>query len=98
MGLISGGQKQRVALACAMFASRSDPMTCRTRWNFRRQMQVFLKQIQRHSKTRFVFVTHDQDEAITMSTAQVMSQGRIEQLGTPMDLYYRPTLRASFRR
>jgi ABC-type Fe3+/spermidine/putrescine transport system ATPase subunit len=62
--------------------------------NLRRQMQVFLKQIQRRIKTTFVFVTHDQDEAITMSDRiVVMSQGRIEQLGTPKDLYYRPQTR-----
>ncbi len=57
----------------------------------RRQMQVFLKQIQRRIETTFVFVTHDQEEAITMSDRiVVMSQGRIEQVGTPKDLYYRP--------
>ena len=62
--------------------------------SLRRQMQVFLKQIQRRIKTTFVFVTHDQDEAITMSDRiVVMSQGRIEQVGTPKDLYYRPRTR-----
>ena len=59
--------------------------------SLRRQMQVFLKQIQRRIQTTFVFVTHDQDEAITMSDRiVVMSQGRIEQLGTPKELYYQP--------
>ena len=62
--------------------------------SLRRQMQVFLKQIQRRIETTFVFVTHDQDEAITMSDRiVVMSQGRIEQVGTPKDLYYRPQTR-----
>jgi ABC-type Fe3+/spermidine/putrescine transport system ATPase subunit len=60
----------------------------------RRQMQIFLKQIQRRIRTTFVFVTHDQDEAITMSDRiVVMSQGRIEQIGTPQDLYFHPRTR-----
>ena len=60
----------------------------------RRQMQVFLKQIQRRIQTTFIFVTHDQDEAITMSDRiVVMSQGRIEQVGTPKELYFRPRTR-----
>ena len=57
----------------------------------RRQMQVFLKQIQRRIQTTFIFVTHDQDEAITMSDRiVVMSQGRIEQVGTPRNIYFQP--------
>jgi ABC-type Fe3+/spermidine/putrescine transport system ATPase subunit len=57
-------------------------------------MQVFLKQIQRRIATTFVFVTHDQDEAITMSDRiVVMNLGRIEQVGTPRDLYFHPQTR-----
>ena len=57
----------------------------------RRQMQVFLKQIQRRIRTTFIFVTHDQDEAITMSDRiVVMNHGQIEQVGTPKEIYFRP--------
>lgn len=95
---LSGGQKQRVALARAIVCEPKlillDEPLAALDANLRRQMQVFLKQIQRRIKTTFVFVTHDQDEAITMSDRiVVMSQGRIEQLGTPRDLYYRPQTR-----
>jgi ABC-type Fe3+/spermidine/putrescine transport system ATPase subunit len=57
----------------------------------RRQMQEFLKSIQREIKTTFLFVTHDQEEAISMADRIcVMQAGRIKQLGTPHELYYRP--------
>ena len=57
----------------------------------RRQMQDFLKSIQREIKTTFLFVTHDQEEAISMADRIcVMQSGRIRQLGTPHELYYRP--------
>ncbi len=59
--------------------------------SLRRQMQVFLKQIQRRIKTTFIFVTHDQDEAITMADRiVVMNHGQIEQVGTPREIYFRP--------
>ncbi len=95
---LSGGQKQRVALARAIVCEPKvillDEPLAALDANLRRQMQVFLKQIQRRIQTTFVFVTHDQDEAITMSDRiVVMSQGRIEQQGTPKDLYYRPRTR-----
>jgi spermidine/putrescine transport system ATP-binding protein len=95
---LSGGQKQRVALARAIVCEPKvillDEPLAALDANLRRQMQVFLKQIQRRIRTTFVFVTHDQDEAITMSDRiVVMSQGRIEQLGTPKDLYFRPRTR-----
>jgi spermidine/putrescine transport system ATP-binding protein len=100
---LSGGQKQRVALARAIVCEPKvillDEPLAALDANLRRQMQVFLKQIQRRIRTTFVFVTHDQDEAITMSDRiVVMSQGRIEQQGTPKDLYFRPQTRfvASF--
>ncbi|MFO0992204.1 MAG: ABC transporter ATP-binding protein [Hyphomicrobiales bacterium] len=95
---LSGGQKQRVALARAIVCEPKlillDEPLAALDASLRRQMQVFLKQIQRRIETTFVFVTHDQDEAITMSDRiVVMSQGRIEQVGTPKDLYYRPQTR-----
>lgn len=100
---LSGGQKQRVALARAIVCEPKvillDEPLAALDANLRRQMQLFLKQIQRRIRTTFVFVTHDQDEAITMSDRiAVMNHGQIEQLGTPKDLYYRPQTRfvASF--
>ncbi len=58
----------------------------------RRQMQEFLKSIQREIKTTFLFVTHDQEEAIGMADRIcVMQAGRIRQLGTPHELYYKPS-------
>jgi spermidine/putrescine transport system ATP-binding protein len=95
---LSGGQKQRVALARAIVCEPKvillDEPLAALDASLRRQMQLFLKQIQRRIQTTFVFVTHDQDEAITMSDRiVVMSQGRIEQQGTPRDLYYRPRTR-----
>ena len=85
---LSGGQKQRVALARAIVCEPKlillDEPLAALDATLRSQMQLFLKQIQRRIKTTFVFVTHDQDEAITMSDRiVVMSQGRIEQVGTP---------------
>jgi spermidine/putrescine transport system ATP-binding protein len=92
---LSGGQRQRVALARAIVCEPKvillDEPLAALDANLRRQMQLFLKQTQRRIRTTFVFVTHDQDEAITMSDRiVVMNQGKLEQLGTPKDLYYRP--------
>ena len=57
----------------------------------RRQMQRFLKQLQREIRTTFLFVTHDQEEAVTIADRIcVMNSGRIEQIGTPQEVYYRP--------
>jgi spermidine/putrescine transport system ATP-binding protein len=95
---LSGGQRQRVALARAIVCEPKvillDEPLAALDAGLRRQMQLFLKQTQRRIRTTFVFVTHDQDEAITMSDRiVVMNQGRLEQLGTPKDLYYRPRTR-----
>jgi spermidine/putrescine transport system ATP-binding protein len=95
---LSGGQKQRVALARAIVCEPKvillDEPLAALDANLRRQMQLFLKQIQRRIRTTFVFVTHDQDEAIAMSDRiAVMNQGRIEQQGTPKELYYKPRTR-----
>ena len=85
---LSGGQKQRVALArtivCEPKVILLDEPLAALDATLRRQMQVFLKQIQRRIRTTFIFVTHDQDEAITMSDRiVVMNHGQIEQVGTP---------------
>jgi ABC-type Fe3+/spermidine/putrescine transport system ATPase subunit len=95
---LSGGQKQRVALARAIICEPKvillDEPLAALDATLRRQMQLFLKQIQRRIRTTFIFVTHDQDEAITMSDRiVVMSEGRIEQIGNPKDLYFRPRTR-----
>ncbi len=100
---LSGGQRQRVALARAIVCEPKvillDEPLAALDASLRRQMQLFLKQIQRRIQTTFVFVTHDQDEAIAMSDRiVVMNQGRIEQSGDPRELYERPATRfvASF--
>ncbi|MEU6772327.1 ABC transporter ATP-binding protein [Streptomyces sp. NPDC046759] len=100
---LSGGQRQRVALARALVNRPAvlllDEPLAALDLKLRRQMQVELKQIQREVGITFVFVTHDQDEALTMSDRiAVMSEGRIEQCGTPEDVYEHPASRfvASF--
>ncbi|MEZ0089245.1 ABC transporter ATP-binding protein [Streptacidiphilus sp. EB129] len=100
---LSGGQRQRVALARALVNRPAvlllDEPLAALDLRLRRQMQVELKQIQREVGITFVFVTHDQDEALTMSDrVAVMNGGRVEQCGTPEDVYERPESRfvASF--
>lgn len=100
---VSGGQQQRTALARAMICEPrlillDEPLAALDA-SLRRQMQGFLKSVQRRSGITFVFVTHDQSEAITMSDRIcVMREGSMVQVGTPRDLYYRPNSRfvASF--
>ncbi|MEU5595036.1 ABC transporter ATP-binding protein [Streptomyces sp. NPDC020298] len=92
---LSGGQRQRVALARALVNRPAvlllDEPLAALDLKLRRQMQVELKQIQREVGITFVFVTHDQDEALTMSDRiAVMNEGRIEQCGTPEDVYEHP--------
>ncbi|MER5857137.1 ABC transporter ATP-binding protein [Streptomyces sp900105245] len=100
---LSGGQRQRVALARALVNRPAvlllDEPLAALDLKLRRQMQVELKQIQREVGITFVFVTHDQDEALTMSDRiAVMNAGRVEQCGTPEDIYEHPASRfvASF--
>ncbi|OIJ65316.1 ABC transporter ATP-binding protein [Streptomyces mangrovisoli] len=100
---LSGGQRQRVALARALVNRPAvlllDEPLAALDLKLRRQMQVELKQIQREVGITFVFVTHDQDEALTMSDRIcVMNEGRVEQVGTPEDVYEHPAGRfvASF--
>jgi spermidine/putrescine transport system ATP-binding protein len=95
---LSGGQKQRVALARAMVLEPDvllldEPMAALD-LKLRKEMQVEVKNLQERLRTTFVFVTHDQDEALIMSDRiAVMSEGRIEQVGAPEQLYERPRTR-----
>ena len=102
-GQISGGQAQRVALARALINRPAvlllDEPLGALDLKLRKQMQIELKRIQQEVGITFIYVTHDQEEAMTMSNRiAVMNRGRYEQLGTPEDLYERPKTRfvASF--
>jgi spermidine/putrescine transport system ATP-binding protein len=95
-GQISGGQAQRVALARALVNHPAvlllDEPLGALDLKLRKQMQVELKRIQQEVGITFVYVTHDQEEAMTMSDRiAVMNAGRYEQLGDPETLYERPT-------
>ena len=95
---ISGGQAQRVALARALINRPSvlllDEPLGALDLKLRKQMQVELKRIQQEVGITFIFVTHDQEEAMTMSDRiAVMNHGRYEQLGEPASLYERPQTR-----
>jgi len=92
---LSGGQQQRVALARALVNNPQvlllDEPLGALDLKLRKQMQIELKRIQSEIGITFIFVTHDQEEAMTMSDRiAVMRQGRIEQLGAPEELYERP--------
>ena len=100
---ISGGQAQRVALARALINKPAvlllDEPLGALDLKLRKQMQVELKRIQQEVGITFIYVTHDQEEAMTMSDRiAVMNKGRYEQLGDPEALYERPATRfvASF--
>lgn len=92
---LSGGQQQRVALARALACEPrllllDEPLSALD-YKLRKEMQGELKRIQRETGTTFVFVTHDQEEALAMSDRiAVMCQGRLEQVGSPTDIYARP--------
>jgi putative spermidine/putrescine transport system ATP-binding protein len=92
---LSGGQRQRVALARAIVNEPEvlllDEPLGALDLKLRQEMQLELKRIQREVGITFVFVTHDQEEALTMSDRLVvLNLGRIEQLGTPVEVYERP--------
>ena len=92
---LSGGQQQRVAIARALIAKPKvlllDEPLAALDLKLRKDMQQELKKIQKATGITFVFVTHDQEEALTMSdTVVVMSEGRIQQIGTPIDVYNEP--------
>ena len=92
---LSGGQRQRVALARAIVNRPKvlllDEPLGALDLKLRQEMQVFLKSLQHELGMTFLYVTHDQEEALTMSTeVAVFNQGRIEQVGTPTEIYERP--------
>ena len=92
---LSGGQQQRVALARALVNRPQvlllDEPLGALDLKLRKQMQLELKRIQKEVRITFVFVTHDQEEAMTISDRiAVMNKGRIEQLGRPEEVYERP--------
>jgi ABC-type Fe3+/spermidine/putrescine transport system ATPase subunit len=92
---LSGGQQQRVALARALVnlpkvLLLDEPLGALD-LKLRKGLQVELKRIQREVGITFVYVTHDQEEALTMSDRiAVMNEGRVEQIGSPEDVYERP--------
>jgi putative spermidine/putrescine transport system ATP-binding protein len=94
-GQLSGGQRQRVALARALVVRPKvlllDEPLGALDLQLRQQMQVELKQLQREAGITFVFVTHDQEEALTMSDRiAVFEHGRVAQVGTAAEIYERP--------
>jgi len=92
---LSGGQQQRVALARAIICEPKiilldEPLGALDA-ELRKQMQLFLKEIQKKINIAFIFITHDQEEAIFLSDRiAVLNQHRFEQIGTPKELYYNP--------
>ena len=95
---LSGGQQQRVALARALAPAPKvlllDEPLAALDLKLRKNMQLELKSLQAETGITFVFVTHDQEEALTMSDRiAVMKSGKILQIGTPRDIYDRPTHR-----
>ena len=100
---LSGGQRQRVALARAIVCEPKvllldEPLSALDA-KLRTQMRVELKQLQKKLGITFIYVTHDQDEALTMSDrVAVINAGRVEQIGTVSEIYYKPATRfvASF--
>ncbi len=95
---ISGGQQQRVALARALAPHPQvllldEPLSALD-YKLRKDMQIELKRLQHETGITFIFVTHDQEEALTMSDrVAVMEAGRVLQLGSPRDIYDRPAER-----
>lgn len=92
---LSGGQQQRVAVARALINKPDilllDEPLGALDLKLRKEMQIELKRIQQESGITFVYVTHDQEEALTMSdTIVVMNGGKIQQIGTPQDIYNEP--------
>jgi len=92
---VSGGQRQRVALARALVTEPNvlclDEPLGALDLKLRLQMQVEIKRLQQKVKNTFIYVTHDQGEAITMSDrVAIMSAGKIEQVGDPREIYEHP--------
>src|SRR6202035_4621364 len=95
---LSGGEKQRVALARSLVIEPrllllDEPLAALDP-KLRKQMRAELKALQRKTGITFLFVTHDQEEALSMSDRlAVMNEGRVEQFGTPEEVYLRPATR-----
>ena len=97
-GALSGGQQQRVAVARALVNQPAvlllDEPLGALDLKLRQRLQVELAQIHRDVGTTFVYVTHDQEEAMSMATRiAVMNHGRIQQIGSPSEIYYKPRSR-----
>jgi ABC-type Fe3+/spermidine/putrescine transport system ATPase subunit len=97
-GQLSGGQQQRVAVARALVNRPAvlllDEPLGALDLKLRKRLQVELAQIHRDVGTTFVYVTHDQEEAMSMATRiAVMNEGRVEQVGVPSEIYHRPISR-----
>ena len=95
VSLLSGGQQQRVAIARALINKPKvlllDEPLGALDLKLRKDMQVELKKIQKATGITFVYVTHDQEEALSMSdTIVVMANGKIQQIGSPTDIYNEP--------
>ena len=95
VSLLSGGQQQRVAIARALINQPEvlllDEPLAALDLKLRKDMQVELKNIQTKTGITFIYVTHDQEEALSMSdTVVVMADGKIQQIGTPIDIYNEP--------
>ena len=95
VNLLSGGQQQRVAIARALVNKPKvlllDEPLGALDLKLRKEMQTELKAIQQRLEITFIYVTHDQEEALTMSdTVVVMNNGDIQQIGTPVDIYNEP--------
>ncbi len=95
VSLLSGGQQQRVAIARALINKPKvlllDEPLGALDLKLRKDMQVELKNIQTQTGITFIYVTHDQEEALSMSdTIVVMAEGKIQQIGTPTDIYNEP--------
>ena len=92
---LSGGQRQRIAIARALINQPDilllDEPLGALDLRLRKHMQAELLQLQKVTGTTFVYVTHDQDEALNMSDRiVVINQGEVQQLGTPLDIYNNP--------
>ena len=95
---LSGGQQQRIAIARALVNEPEilllDAPLGALDAKLRKNMQIELKSIQKRTGITFIFVTHDQEEALTMSDRiVVMSEGKIQQIGTPLEIYNEPVNR-----
>ncbi len=92
---LSGGEQQRVAIARGIVMNHKvlllDESLCSLDLKLKREMQVELKKLQKKLKMTFIYVTHDQDEALTMSDRiAIINNGTIEQLGSPREIYHHP--------